>query len=278
VNLHRILLASALLLGVPASVFAQGADRARLDLGAKVYGSLCTTCHGPSGDLIAGVNLSTSQFKTARNDLDVMNVILKGVPGTAMPANNLGNADLLAVVAYMKVMKDYGARTVAVGDAVKGKAVFEGGGGCLSCHRVNHVGSYLGPDLSEIGGARSAAMLEDALLDPVSNARPGNRSIRAVRKNGEVVTGRRLNEDTWSVQIMDSKERLVSLWKPDLKEYTVIRSTMPSFKDKLSTADRADVIAYLLSLKPAPLPPGAGGRGTGAGAGAGAGRGRGAGQ
>jgi putative heme-binding domain-containing protein len=155
--------------------------------------------------------------------------------------------------------------------------VFEGAGACLSCHRVNHVGSYLGPDLSEIGGVRSAATLEDTLMDPVSGARPGNRSIRAVKKNGEVVTGRRLNEDTWSVQIMDSRERLVSLWKPDLKEYTVIPSTMPSYKDKLSAADRADVIAYLLSLKPAPSA-GAGGRGAGAGTGAGAGRGRGAAQ
>lgn len=258
--------------GAAVSAAAQGADPARLDLGAKVYGSLCTTCHGPSGDLVAGVNLSTGQFKRARTDLDVMNVILTGVPGTAMPANNLGNADLLAVVAYIKVMKDYGSRTVAVGDAASGKTVFEGRGGCLGCHRVNHVGSYLGPDLSEIGGARSAAMLEDTLLDPAGAARPGNRSIRAVKRNGEIVTGRRLNEDTWTVQIMDSHEKLVSLWKPDLQEYTVIRSTMPSFKDALSTAERADVIAYLLSLKPAPLPA------AGRGANVGAGRGRGGAQ
>ena len=131
---------------------------------------------------------------------------------------------------------------------------------------MNHVGSYLGPDLSEIGAARSAAMLEDTLLDPVSNARPGNRSIRAVTKTGNVVTGRRLNEDTWSVQIIDSNEKLVSLWKPDLKEYAVIKSTMPSFKDTLTDAQRADVIAYLLSLRPPPAPPGgAGGRGAGRG-------------
>ena len=74
--------------GLAAPALAQGADPARLDLGAKVYGSLCTTCHGPSGDLVAGVNLSTGQFKRATNDLDVMNVILTGIPGTAMPANN----------------------------------------------------------------------------------------------------------------------------------------------------------------------------------------------
>ena len=147
-------LASILCLGLARPASAQGVDPARLDLGAKVYGSLCTTCHGPAGDLVAGVNLSTGQFKRAANDLDVMNVILKGVPGTAMPANNLGNADLLGVVAYLKVMKDYGARKVAVGNATQGKAVFENVGACLSCHRVNHIGSYLGPDLSDIGNLR----------------------------------------------------------------------------------------------------------------------------
>jgi putative heme-binding domain-containing protein len=252
---------------VPAA--AQGVDPARLDLGAKVYGSLCLTCHGPAGDLVAGVNLSTGQYKTAKSDLDLMNVILNGVPGTAMPANKLGNADLLAVIAYTHNMKDYGARKVAVGDAARGKAVFEGNGQCLACHRVNHVGSYVGPDLSEIGSARSAAMLEDTLLDPAANARPGNRSIRAVTKTGAVITGRRLNEDTWTVQIMDSNERLVSLVKDDLKEYTVLRSTMPSYKDKLSAVERADLLAYLLSLRP-PAPAGGGGRGAGPARGRGA--------
>jgi len=140
---------------------------------------------------------------------------------------------------------------------------------------VNNVGSYLAPDLSEIGGARSAAMLEDTLMDPVSNARPGNRSIRAVTKTGAVVTGRRLNEDTWSVQIVDSNQKLVSLWKPDLKEYTVIKSTMPSYNGKLTVDQRADLIAYLLSLRPTPVPGLAPGAGRGAGRG---GPGRGAAQ
>jgi putative heme-binding domain-containing protein len=256
---------------LPPTAAAQAVDPARLDLGARVYGSLCTTCHGPSGDLVAGVNLGTGQFKRAATDLDVMNTILKGVPGTAMPANNLGNADLLAVVAYLKVMNEYGARKVAIGDAARGRTVFEKSGACLSCHRVGHVGSYRGPDLSEIGAGRSAAMLEDTLMDPVSSARPGNRSIRAVTRDGKVVSGRRLNEDTWSVQIMDDNEKLVSLWKPDLKEYTVIKSTMPSYSSRLTADERADLIAYLLTLRPAP----AAGVGRGAGAGA---RGRGAAQ
>ena len=73
--------------------------------------------------------------------------------------------------------------------------------------------------------------------------------MRAVTKDGKVITGRRLNEDTYSVQLIDSQERLVSLAKADLKEYAVIKtSSMPSYRDKLSAQELADVVAYLLTL------------------------------
>ena len=225
-------------------------DRARLENGARLYALHCRTCHGPDGDAIGGINLRTGQYKRAVTDLDVMNTILLGVPGTAMPANQLSNGDLSMIVAYLHVMKDYGAREIAVGDAAKGQTIFEGKGNCLSCHRVNEKGSYLGPDLTEIGASRAAAALEDTLLDPNAGAQPGNRSVRAVLPDGTVVTGRRLNEDTWSVQVMDSHERLVSLWKPELKDYTILPSPMPSYKSTLTAAERADVVAYLSSLKP----------------------------
>jgi putative heme-binding domain-containing protein len=225
-------------------------DRARLETGARLYALHCRTCHGPDGDAIGGVNLRTGRYKRAVTDLDVMNTILTGVPGTTMPANQLSNGELSMLVAYLRVMKDYGARDVAVGDAAKGQTIFEGKGACLSCHRVNEKGSYLGPDLTEIGASRAAAALEDTLLDPNTAAQPGNRSIRATLPDGSVVTGRRLNEDTWSVQIMDSHERLVSLWKPELKDYTILPSPMPSYRTTLTATERADLIAYLLSLQP----------------------------
>ena len=74
--------------------------------------------------------------------------------------------------------------------------------------------------------------------------------MRAVTKDGKVITGRRLNEDTYSIQIIDPQEHLVSLVKADLREYTFIKTSgMPSYKDKLSSKDIADLTAYLLSLK-----------------------------
>ena len=79
---------------------------------------------------------------------------------------------------------------------------------------------------------------------------PINRPVRAVRKDGTVVTGRRLNEDTYSVQLIDDRERLHSLLKADLKEFTIVKtSPMPSFGQKFSSDETADVIAYLLTLK-----------------------------
>jgi hypothetical protein len=79
---------------------------------------------------------------------------------------------------------------------------------------------------------------------------PINRPVRAVTRDGKVINGRRLNEDTYTVQILDDQERLLSLAKADLREFTVLTtSPMPSFKNQLGADDLADLVAYLLSLK-----------------------------
>ncbi len=79
---------------------------------------------------------------------------------------------------------------------------------------------------------------------------PINRPVRAVTTDGKVINGRRLNEDTYTVQLIDDQGRLASLVKADLREYTILtKSPMPSYKDKLSSAELADVLTYLLSLK-----------------------------
>jgi hypothetical protein len=79
---------------------------------------------------------------------------------------------------------------------------------------------------------------------------PINRPVRVVKKDGTVVNGRRLNEDTYSIQVIDDKERLHSIVKADLKEFTILKtSPMPSYKDTLNSTEIADLLGYLLSLK-----------------------------
>jgi putative heme-binding domain-containing protein len=118
------------------------------------------------------------------------------------------------------------------------------------CHRVNGKGPRLAPDLSEVGATRPLPELHQALLDPGATMRAGNRFFRVVTREGETIVGRLMNQDSFSIQMIDSKERLVSLPKASLREYGFQRtSPMPSFQDKLTAQEVDDVVGYLVTLR-----------------------------
>ena len=222
-------------------------SQADIELGSRLYGANCALCHGVNGDAVPSIDLRSGKFRRASSDEELGRLILTGVPGTAMPPHKFQSAELTGIVAYVRAMRDVNAAGAAVGDAARGKGIFEGKGACMSCHRVNGQGSRIAPDMSDIGAIRSADALRRSLLDPTATMRPINRTVRAVTKDGKTIV--RLNEDTYSVQLIDTQERLVSLAKSDLKEFTVIKtSPMPSYQSKLSAQELADVVAYLLTL------------------------------
>ena len=212
--------------------------------------SFCSNCHGSEGDGVGNVNLKGGQFRRASTDQNFRRILTRGIPGTAMPPGDYTDSDLLALVAYVRTMRDFDGGIVTLGDAGRGRAIFEGQGECVSCHRVAGKGSRLAPDLTAIGAFRGAGSLRASLLDPTGSMLPLNRPVRAVTRDGQVISGRRLNEDTYTIQIFDDQERLVSLEKADLQEVTVLTtSPMPSYEDTLSAAEQADLLAYLVSLK-----------------------------
>jgi putative heme-binding domain-containing protein len=224
-------------------------SQADIERGSRLYGANCAFCHGAAGDAVSNVDLRSGKFRRAASDEDLGRVIAAGVPGTAMPPHKFQDAELTGIVAYIRSMRDVRTDTVAVGDARRGKELFTVKGECISCHRVHGQGSRLAPDLSDIGMVRSANALQESLLDPTAKMLPINRPVRAVTKDGKVINGRRLNEDTYSVQLIDSQERLVSLDKADLKEYAILKtSPMSSYRGKFSAQELADVVAYLLTL------------------------------
>jgi len=221
-----------------------------IENGSRLYTGQCITCHGPTGDGVAGIDLRRGNFKRVSSDDDLRSVITGGVPGTGMPKFAFSPTEQNGMVAYIRAGFDVGGRAVKVGDAARGKQVYDGKGGCASCHRAAGAGSRKGPDLTDVGSLRSASMLQQALLEPTGVMLPINRPVRAVTKDGKTITGRRLNDDTYTVQIVDDEGRLRSLSKADLKELQVLTaSPMPSFRDKLTPDEISDVVAYLLSLK-----------------------------
>ena len=218
--------------------------------GASLYAARCVTCHGAQGDAIGGVNLRSGKFRNAQSDNDLARFIRAGSQAAGMPPFALDNAEMTGVIAYLRNMNAADTATVKAGDVSRGRAVFEGKGGCTACHRIGRVGSRVAPNLSDIGSQRSPGSLQRSLLDPTSQMMPVNRPVRVVTKDGTVINGRRLNEDTYSVQLIDDRERLHSILKADVREYTIAKtSPMPSYKGTLTSDELADLLGYLVSLK-----------------------------
>jgi len=135
------------------------------------------------------------------------------------------------------------------GDAARGKTLFASSG-CFDCHRIEDRGSHLCPDLSEIGGRRTPDRLLQSLVDPDAEVVPENRFVRFVTKDGTQVTGRLLNQDAISVQLVNAKDELKSYLKANLRDFTILdKGLMPSSKGKLNDQQLADLVAYLGTLK-----------------------------
>jgi len=239
-----------------SAAHAQGQDRAPeyfpadIQYGAQIFASQCTACHGENGDLIPGVNFRAGQFKRVISDNDLRLTITNGVPGTAMQPFTFGASELTGIVSYLRNMSSFDTRNLMIGKKERGKDLFDGAGKCASCHAVNGKGPHVAPDLGDIGSLRTADLLHRTLLDPAGSMLPVSRSIHAVTRDGKVISGRRLNEDTYTVQLIDDQEHMLSLAKADLRDYNVVKTTpMPSYKDKFSAQELADLEAYLLSLK-----------------------------
>ena len=220
--------------------------------GSRIYYASCSPCHGPSGTSVGGIDLRRGRLPRAPTDDAFAALVSSGISGTGMPPFRLSSDEMRGLVAFVRagLGVDPNAPPVKLGNAVRGRAIFEGAGTCLDCHRVSAAGSRSGPDLTDVGAARTPTAILRSLVDPTGAMRPINRPVRAVTRDGAVITGRRLNEDTYTVQIATSEGRLVSLVKGELREWSVSQiSPMPSYKDALTEGDLADLLAYLTSLK-----------------------------
>src|SRR5689334_12849919 len=134
--------------------------------GEQLYTENCVECHGPEGDTVPDVDLGHGRFRRATTDPELVGIVLRGIPNTAMPPNNFTEAQASAIVQFLRAKARRAA--ASAGNPGAGRAIFAGKGNCTSCHRVDGVGSRVGPDLSEIGRLRHSTDIESAIVDPDS--------------------------------------------------------------------------------------------------------------
>lgn len=215
--------------------------------GARLYRPLCSNCHGQQGQGWPGFTPNLAgELHHVKTDGDIYDLLHTGIPGTDMPAFTLDERETWQVVAFVRAFaNDLGQAT---GDAEAGAKLFRDLG-CINCHRVGDEGGRLGPDLRATVAVTSPDGLKEAITDPNRSVHPRSFRARATTEDGQVVEGVRLNEDSFSLQLLTPAGKLVSLDKTKLSGYEVVtESPMPSYGGRLSDKELDDVIAYLARL------------------------------
>jgi putative heme-binding domain-containing protein len=225
------------------------ADR---ESGARIFRSHCGPCHGARGTGGLGPDLTTGVFFHGSSDADLFRNIAGGIPGTAMPGVFFEGTQVWQIVAFVRSLSGTGAAPAMTGDAARGRQQF-GKQGCTGCHLVRGEGAVRGPDLSVIGSQRSAEYLRESILDPNRKVSPAFWVAKVITRDGSSHSGFVMNEDTYTVQILDFARGLQAIPRSEFKDFGIDRSSiMPSYKDKLNDAELDDVVSYLLSLKRQP--------------------------
>jgi putative heme-binding domain-containing protein len=245
-----ILTAAWVLCAALAHAQGHGYTPADIENGGQLYQANCTACHGPDGDGIPSINLGSGNFRRGTTDEEIVKIILGGIPGTAMPPSSFSEGQAGTIVAYLRSLATSPTTGMLKGDAARGQALFTGKGQCQNCHSVAGVGGRGGPSLSEVGASRRAIELQRAIVDPSADIRSDHRPARVVTRDGATITGRLLNQDTFTIQLLDNSGRLRLLDRSTIGEFAIGKdSPMPSYKDKLNTQEIADLVTYLTTLK-----------------------------
>lgn len=219
------------------------------DIGAKVFRKHCATCHGRNAEGFRGPNLTTGRFRHGSSDSRIFRNILEGIAGTGMGGVYLPDTQIWQVITYVRSLSGSREEVDVPGDPKRGRQVFEMKGECSTCHRVGTQGGRRGTDLSSVGWMRSVQHIREAILDPSKEIAATYRFVQLDMNKGDDREGIVLNEDTYSIQLMNEEESLVSIAKADITE--IIRpqmSLMPEFLEVFTNQELTDLIAYLHSL------------------------------
>lgn len=212
-----------------------------------MYLSNCSFCHGAGGEGGRGPNLAASG--QPRTDAALRRVIRQGVPGSQMPAfPYFEERELRQLVAFVKSLGSSSAPAEKPsGDPVRGKTLYAKHR-CSMCHRIGLEGSVYGPDLTRAGAARSLAYLADSITDPGKDILPEYQGVKVTTRDEITVSGVRINEDTFTLQLRDIGQRFRMFDKQEAVSIEEMKeSLMPPYR--LPQKDLDDLVAYLASLR-----------------------------
>jgi putative heme-binding domain-containing protein len=240
---------SFLLATLTAALCAAQTNESGIDQGKAVFRSNCAFCHGLTAQGGRGPSLISSTLLRSAADEAIRVIITRGVSGTTMPAFDFQKDDLDALVQFLHSLAvGRSSAEKTPGDARAGELVYSRDG-CANCHRIGNTGSIYGPELTRIGAGRSIDYLRESIVDPSADIAENYGGVTVVLKDGRRVTGVRVNEDTFTVQIRKPDQGFALYDKSETKEVIhETRSMMPAY-NQLSPTDLRNLLAYLETLR-----------------------------
>ena len=225
------------------SLVAQSGAQSVAQSGEDIYLSQCALCHGAGGEGGRGPTLARPKLRHAPDEETLFRVIRRGIPNSGMPATGLAEREIRLVMEHVRALGRVAAPVRPPGDPQRGQQIYAGKGQCAGCHQA------FGPDLSGIGERRSVAHLRTSLTDPAADVPAGFMLVEAVTPGGRKVSGARLNEDTFSLQLLDASGNVRSFWKSELRAWKRLpgQSPMPSYRGVLSETELDDLVAFLVT-------------------------------
>jgi putative heme-binding domain-containing protein len=178
-------------------------------------------------------------------DTQLARTIANGLPEFGMPAFRLiGSDQINSLVRYLRMLQGKDSSAAFAGDPLRGKAIFFGKGECSSCHMVTGQGGFLGPDLSSFGQSLTPTDIRTAITDA---KRTGVKTVTAITRDGQKITGVVRNEDNFSMQLQASDGKFHFVMKSDLQDANYNNApAMPSdYTTRLTSHELDDLVTFL---------------------------------
>lgn len=238
----------------------QPGQEANLAEGQALYRGLCSGCHGGAGRGGKGPDLTDQRWIHGDKDEDITRIIRDGVPKTTMKklGESLKDEQIAKLVLYVRSLArapgDSTWQPYLKGDAVAGKQLFfdeKGKAQCAKCHSVDKEGGRVGPALDRIASRRAPEFIMESIVLPSKDIDPEYEAVRVATKQGVTITGLRVNESNFSIQLREENGRFHSFLKNDLEAVEVLKqSLMPSNVPEIMTVKELhDLFAYLMTLE-----------------------------
>jgi putative heme-binding domain-containing protein len=147
------------------------------------------------------------------------------------------------------VIATYQPALTRPGDRARGKSVFAKS--CSACHRLDGVGSAVGPDLAALADKTPRYLLGE-ILDPNRNVDSRFLEYRAVLKDGRTVAGVLESETATGVTLRGQEGKVETIRRVDLDQLrSTGKSLMPEgLEADIPPAAMADLLVYLTSATP----------------------------